>query len=294
MHTMKGYSASSASSSRIVDFASIDSASTMRVLAALQIDRAVDVDALAPARLLDSELLFLGRPAAHGPRRMGRMHRVHEHRDFVVAHGIHQVFVARNERLLRFRIELARDDFGLVIFESQAMQQRDQARAAFVDEAEFLGDPGADLARRARQSRPDPGLQGLALLDAHFARAAAHLEAAEPFDAALLEKLIPAADRVVVEQENFGHFLTAHTLIQQHYGVGAPRHATGRPTIARQSDQRLAILFTEKAAPNHAAIRIQPSAKRKLFPDSPMSRGIFVLRVLDASAPPWRLQRLPG
>src|ERR1700761_2026628 len=130
-------------------------------LAALQIDRAVDVDALAPARLLDRELLFLGRPAAHGPRRMGRMHRVHEHRDLVVAHGIHQVFVARNERLLRFRIELARDDFGLVIFESQAMQQRDQPRAAFVDEAEFLRDPGADLARRARQGRPDPGLQSL-------------------------------------------------------------------------------------------------------------------------------------
>src|SRR5277367_1966349 len=150
MHTMKGYSASSASSSRIVDFASIDSASTMRVLAALQIDRAVNVDALAPARLLDRELLSLGRPAAHGPRRMGWMHRIHEHRDLVVAHGIHQVFVARNERLLRFRIELARDDFGLVIFESQAMQQRDQARAAFVDEAEFLGDPGADLVERGR------------------------------------------------------------------------------------------------------------------------------------------------
>src|SRR5271170_8387183 len=113
------------------------------------------------------------------------------------------------------------------------MQQRDQPGAAFVDQAEFLGDPVADLARRARQSRPDPGLQGLALLDAHFARAAAHLEAAEPFDAALLEKLIPAADRVVVEQENFGHFLTAHTLIQQHQRVGAPRHATGRQTIAR-------------------------------------------------------------
>src|SRR5271154_5682722 len=127
------------------------------------------------------------------------------------------------------------------------MQQRDQPRAAFVDEAEFLGDPGAYLARRARQARPDPGLQGIALLGAHFARAAAHLEAGQAFDAVLFEQLVPAADRVVVEQENFGHFLTAHTLIQQHYGVGAPRHATGRPTIARQPDQRLAILFTEKA-----------------------------------------------
>src|SRR5271154_2276525 len=60
------------------------------------------------------------------------------------------------------------------------MQQRDQPRAAFVDEAEFLGDPGADLARRARQGRPDPGLQGVALLGAHLARTAAHLEAVRP------------------------------------------------------------------------------------------------------------------
>src|SRR6202041_3827606 len=145
------------------------------------------------------------------------------------------------------------------------MQQRDQPRAAFVDEAEFLGDPGADLARRARQGRPDPGLQSLAWLGAHFARVAAHLEAAEPFDAALLEKLIPAADRVVVEQENFSHFLTAHTLIQQHQGVGAPRHATSRQTIARQRDQRLAILFTEKAASNHGLSESGPASNASFF-----------------------------
>jgi hypothetical protein len=97
---------------------------------------------------------------------------------------------------------------------------------------------------------PTETLQGVALLGAHLARATAHVEAAQAFEAALLEKLIPAADRVVVEQENFGHVLTAHTLIQQHQGVGAPRHATSRQTIARQRDQRVAILFTEEAASN--------------------------------------------
>jgi len=85
---------------------------------------------------------------------MSWMHRVHEHRDFVVAHGIHQVFVARDERLLRFRIELARDDFGLVIFESQAMQQRDQPRAAFVDQAESRRRPGASSAAGSTRPRP--------------------------------------------------------------------------------------------------------------------------------------------
>jgi hypothetical protein len=33
-----------------------------------------------------------------------------------------------------------------VAFETQAMRQRDQSRAAFMDKAEFLLDPGADLA----------------------------------------------------------------------------------------------------------------------------------------------------
>jgi hypothetical protein len=47
-------------------------------LPSLKIDRAVDIDALTPARLLDRKLLLLGRPAADRPRRMGRMHRVHE------------------------------------------------------------------------------------------------------------------------------------------------------------------------------------------------------------------------
>jgi hypothetical protein len=42
------------------------------------------------------------------------------------------------------------------------------------------------------------------LLGAHFARAAAHLEAAEPFHALLFEQLVPAPDRVVVEQQNLG------------------------------------------------------------------------------------------
>jgi hypothetical protein len=54
-------------------------------------------------------------------------------------------------------IELAGDGIGLVIFEIEAVQQRDQPRAAFVNEAEFLRDKGADRARRARQRGADKG-----------------------------------------------------------------------------------------------------------------------------------------
>src|SRR5271167_580409 len=87
------------------------------------------------------------------------------------------------------------------------MQQRDQPRAAFVDKAKFLGDPGTDVTRRAREGRPNPGLQSSVLQGRHLARTAAHVEAAQAFDAALFEQLVPAADRVVVEQENLGHLL---------------------------------------------------------------------------------------
>ena len=96
-------------------------------LPGLQVDCAVNVDALTPARLLDRELLLARRPAADRSRRMGRMHGVRKQHGLVVAQGIQQLFVALNESPLLFFVELARDDIGFVIFEPQAMQQRDQS-----------------------------------------------------------------------------------------------------------------------------------------------------------------------
>src|SRR5450830_1670804 len=52
-------------------------------LTGLEIDRAMDVDALAPTRLLDREILLARRPATGGPRGMGRMHRVGEQHGLV-------------------------------------------------------------------------------------------------------------------------------------------------------------------------------------------------------------------
>ncbi len=54
---------------------------------------------------------------------MCRMHGVRKQHGLVVPQGIQQLFVALNESLLLFFVELARDDIGLVIFEAQAMQQ---------------------------------------------------------------------------------------------------------------------------------------------------------------------------
>src|SRR5713101_6087426 len=124
-------------------------------LPGLEVDRTVDIDPLTPARLFDRELLLRWRPAADWPRRMGRMHRVHKQHGLVVAQGIQELVMALDESLLLRYVELARNDIRLVIFEPQPMQQRDQSRAAFIFEAELLLNPGADLARRARQRRAD-------------------------------------------------------------------------------------------------------------------------------------------
>src|SRR5450755_4618581 len=178
-------------------------------LPGLQVDRAVNVDALTPARLLDRELLLARRPAADGPRGMGRMYGVRKQHGLVFAQGIQQLFVALNESLLLFFVELARDDIGFVIFEPQAMQQRDQSRPAFVNDVEFILDPCADLARRTRQRRAYPRLQIVLLLHTQIACAPAHIEAGDAFDPALLEELTPAPDRVVIKEQRIGDLLTA-------------------------------------------------------------------------------------
>ena len=238
-------------------------------LSGLEIDGAVNVDALTPARLLNRELVLFGRPAADRPRRMGRMHRVGEQHGLVGTQGIHQVFIARNESALLLFVELARDDVRLVIFKTQPMQQRDQSRAAFVNETVFLFDPGADVARRTRQCRADKNFQCLFLRGAQKACASAHVEAGQTFNPALLEQLAPVADRVVVKKQRSGHSLAAPPVIEQHNRVGPPRHTRGRRPVARQPDQSCPILFAKEAASNHSPIRIPSATKRKeILPNS--------------------------
>lgn len=76
-------------------------------LAGLGIYCARDVDALAPARPLDREILLTRRPATGGPRGMGRMHCVGEQHDLVVGQRIQDFFIVRDESLLFSFVELA-------------------------------------------------------------------------------------------------------------------------------------------------------------------------------------------
>src|SRR5476649_2876315 len=167
-------------------------------LTGLQIDRAVNVDALTPARLLDREFLLARRPAAGRSRGMGWMYRVREQHGFVFRQGIQEIIVAPDERLLLLFVELARNDTRLVILQPQTMQERDQSRAAFINEPEFLLDPGADLARCARQGRGDPGFQLVLLLAAQLASAALVTEIRQALDSILFIQAMPTADGVVV------------------------------------------------------------------------------------------------
>jgi hypothetical protein len=233
--------------------------------AGLQINCAVDVDAPPPARLLESELLITLRQAARGPRGMGWMHRVPKQHGFVVSQGIQKLVITLNERFLFIFVELARDDIRLVIFETQTMEKRDQSRAAFVDEAELLFDPGTDLVRRAGQRSDNPRFQIIFLLGGQIAGAPAHIEARQALDPALFEKFVPAAVGVVIQQQPIGDFPSAPPIVQKHRGVGPARYATDRRTVARQRDQLVAIFFAEEATLNHARNRIRPIRKHKKF-----------------------------
>jgi hypothetical protein len=85
--------------------------------------------------------------------------RVDKQHGLVRTQAIQEILIGRDERLLLALVKVATDDFRLLIFQAQAMQQFDQTRAAFIFDPELSSDKGADHPRRARQSLDDPGLQ---------------------------------------------------------------------------------------------------------------------------------------
>ena len=116
------------------------------------------------------------------------------------------------------------------------MQQRDQSRAAFVNETEFLLDPGADLARRAWQGRPDQDFQLVLLRAAQKAGAAAHVEARQTFEA-VLENSRAIRGSYRRQEAARRPLLAAPAVVQKHQRIGPPRHPRGRRSVARQGDQ---------------------------------------------------------
>src|SRR6195952_3727778 len=110
-----------------------------------------------------------------------------------------------DERNLLLRIQLARHRFRLAMLHPKPMQQRDQARAALIDDAERLLDPGTNRAGRSRQRLGDPCFQLLLLQITQPASAAVVAEAHQAIETVLLIKSIPGADWVIVEKQHSGN-----------------------------------------------------------------------------------------
>ncbi len=133
---------------------------------------------------------------------MSWMHRIQEQHGLVRTERIQQLFVSFDEGLLFFRIELSADDFRLVVFQAQPVQQGDQPRTAFVNHAEFPLDKGSNFARAARQGLGNMSLQRFLLLRGKMARTASSIELFQARDPALAIELAPASDRIVIKIEN--------------------------------------------------------------------------------------------
>jgi hypothetical protein len=133
---------------------------------------------------------------AQQPARAGWMRGVRDHHGRVGGQGIQQFFASGDEGLRLCFVEPAGNDFRLVIFETQTMQQRNQSRVAFIDAAKFLRAKGAGLARRARQCRADPGFRLLLLLAVQTS-AALLAKPRQSIDPVFLVSPAPAPGRVL-------------------------------------------------------------------------------------------------
>ena len=147
------------------------------------------------------------------------------------------------------------------------MQQFDQARAAFVDDAELPSDIGADYARRARQSPDDPSLQPGFLRLAQKSGAAAKFKPRQALDARCGEQIMPLLESVVVEKKRVRDPLAIPALIQKQNRVGATRCSA---SPFRASAVRSARSSAERKPP-----RIMPQTNPKFADRQGLSR-VFV------------------
>ena len=67
-----------------------------------------------------------------------------------ITERVHQGLISLDEGLLFDHVELLRHRLRLAVLHPQTMKQRNQPRAALINDAELLLDPRPDMARRAR------------------------------------------------------------------------------------------------------------------------------------------------
>jgi hypothetical protein len=188
--------------------------SLMRVSPVCEVDRAVQVQPLAPGRHIDRATLAAWQPPSSGLGLVGRMDGIHGDDRLVRIERVAQILVRVDEPLLDRSVDLARRGLRLLPVEADAVHQLDQPGFAIFD-AEPAADELPDLDGRRRQNLHRPGAKLVDLEGRQRAGSALEIEQDEFFDSAFVVGLEPDADGRIVNEKDLRHFLELHATIKQ-------------------------------------------------------------------------------
>ena len=186
----------------------------MRVSPVCEVDRAVQVQPLAPGRHIDRATLAAWQPPSSGLGLVGRMDGIHVDDRLVRIERVAQILVRVDEPLLDRSVDLARRGLRLLPVEADAVHQLDQPGFAIFD-AEPAADELPDLDGRRRQNLHRPGAKLVDLEGRQRAGSALEIEQDEFFNSALVVGLEPDADGQIVNEKDLRHFLELHATIKQ-------------------------------------------------------------------------------
>ena len=113
------------------------------------------------------------------------------------------------------------------------MQKCNEASTAVIN-AIGLKDPCSGHLRATRQACPNPFDKHSFLLARQLSFAAALVKDHQPCEPVLFVQLMPAANRVVVQQQGRRHFRAAPAVVEQHHRVRAAHDPPLAAAIPRQ------------------------------------------------------------
>ena len=237
----------------------------MRVSPVCEVDRAVQVQPLAPGRHIDRATLAAWQPPSSGLGLVGRMDAIHVDDRLVRIERVAQILVRVDEPLLDRSVDLARRGLRLLPVEADAVHQLDQPGFAIFD-AEPAADELPDLDGRRRQNLHRPGAKLVDLEGRQRAGSALEIEQDEFFDSAFVVGLEPDADGRIVNEKDLRHFLELHATIKQDQRVRPAGDAMLLQPIPGDLHQDGPIRRAEEIAiRHHPMIGIDPDDSVKQF-----------------------------
>ena len=181
----------------------------MRVSPVYQVDRAVQVQPLAPGRHIDRATLAAWQPPSSGLGLVGRMDGIHVDDRLVRIERVARILVRVDEPLLDRSVDLARRGLRLLPVEADAVHQLDQPGFAIFD-AEPAADELPDLDGRRRQNLHRPGAKLVDLEGRQRGGPALEIEQDEFFNATFLVGFEPGANGRIVNLKGLRNFLELH------------------------------------------------------------------------------------